>query len=128
LSALPSASERLEDERSRALALIDERRAQLDGLADVAVAEGRDDEHDPDGATVAFEHSLAVGLLAEAERSLAEVELAFQRLEDGAYGRCARCGRDIPTERLAVRPTALTCVGCAGPGHGVGRGSRSVPR
>jgi len=112
-------------ERSRALALVEERRAQLDSVAAVAAAEGRDDEHDPDGATVAFEHALAVGLLAEAERSLAEVDVALRCLEEGTYGRCIRCGLDIPTERLEARPTALTCVGCAGSGPGLGGGSGS---
>ena len=44
---------------------------------------------------------------------LAEIDAALERLADGTYGVCLVCGRPIPAERLEVRPTATTCVGCA---------------
>ena len=75
--------------------------------------EGRDDEHDPDGATAAFEHALAVGLLAAAEERLAALEQAAARAEVGTYGTCERCGRPIDLERLAARPEAATCAACS---------------
>ena len=77
------------------------------------MTDGRDDEHDPDGSTPAFEHALAVGLLAQAERARIEVEEAFERLAAGEYGRCVACGAAIPDERLDAQPAALTCVRCA---------------
>ena len=43
----------------------------------------------------------------QAER--ARLVHALHRVEEGNYGRCFRCGRDIPTERLTNQPHALTC-------------------
>lgn len=43
---------------------------------------------------------------------LTRVNAALRRLESGAYGICARCGAEIPTERLEVLPHATMCVSC----------------
>ncbi|MPQ96712.1 TraR/DksA family transcriptional regulator [Modestobacter sp. I12A-02628] len=72
-----------------------------------------DDEHDPEGATIAFERQQAAALLDQARRRLVEVDEALARAAAGAYGRCAECGGPIGTERLAARPHARTCVACA---------------
>ena len=72
-----------------------------------------DDEHDPEGATIAFERSQASALLASAEQHLADVDLALSRIADGTYGRCETCGEPVPRERLLARPTARTCMACA---------------
>jgi len=72
-----------------------------------------DDEHDPEGATIAFERSQADALLQQARRHLADVDAALARLDAGTHGRCEGCGQPIPAERLAVRPRATRCVGCA---------------
>lgn len=48
--------------------------------------------------------------------TLAEVRqlsAAIERIDQGAYGRCARCGADIGEGRLAALPSATTCVQCA---------------
>jgi RNA polymerase-binding transcription factor DksA len=82
-------------------------------VAAASITEGRDDEHDPDGSTPAREHALVAGLLLAAERHLAEVDLALERLAAGLYGRCQDCGAAVPAERLAASPTALSCVRCA---------------
>jgi DnaK suppressor protein len=71
-----------------------------------------DDEHDPDGATIAFERAQVVALLRQARADLAELDLAVARLADGTYGTCTGCGRAIPPERLEARPAARTCVTC----------------
>lgn len=72
-----------------------------------------DDEHDPEGSTIAFERSQTTALLAAARHHLVEVDLALDRIADGTYGRCERCGEPVPTGRLFARPTARTCVTCA---------------
>jgi len=81
----------------------------------VATSEGSnaDDEHDPEGSTIAYERSQLSALMEQAERHLAEIADAEARLATGTYGVCAVCGRDIPEERLRARPVARTCVGCA---------------
>jgi RNA polymerase-binding transcription factor DksA len=72
-----------------------------------------DDEHDPEGATIAFERSQLESLIHQAERHLADIEDARARVSGGRYGRCERCGEPISPARLGARPAARTCIGCA---------------
>lgn len=72
-----------------------------------------DDEHDPEGSTIAFERQQLSALLELARRTRVEVEQALDRLDQGAYGRCERCDAPIPAERLEARPNARTCIACA---------------
>ncbi|GAA4098874.1 TraR/DksA family transcriptional regulator [Nocardioides kongjuensis] len=92
------------------------RLADLTGSFDEVVAASRDtnadDEHDPEGTTIAFERSQLATLVAQVRRHLAEVDAALARLDAGAYGVCETCGLPIAAARLEVRPTARTCVGC----------------
>ncbi|WP_243228059.1 TraR/DksA C4-type zinc finger protein [Microbacterium sp. CIAB417] len=74
---------------------------------------GADDEHDPEGATLSDEWSRLEGLRRAAAAEIDEVDDALHRLEEGTFGVCASCGRDIPVGRLLVRPTATLCVPCA---------------
>ncbi|MGR6319613.1 TraR/DksA C4-type zinc finger protein [Micromonospora soli] len=85
----------------------------LTGVIDASRSSNADDEHDPEGATIAFERAQVAALLSAARRRLAELDAAGERLDGGTYGRCERCGSPIPAERLAVRPSARTCVSCA---------------
>ncbi|MCW2794858.1 TraR/DksA C4-type zinc finger protein [Nocardioides sp.] len=105
--------ELLEAERQQAL----RRLAGLTGDFNEVVAASRDsnadDEHDPEGATIAFERSQVAALVLQVERHLAEVEAAIHRLEIGTYGTCERCRRPIAKARLEARPAARTCIRCA---------------
>ena len=40
------------------------------------------------------------------------IHAALRRIEEGNYGVCSRCGREIPEKRLEALPTATTCVVC----------------
>jgi DnaK suppressor protein len=82
-------------------------------LAEAASAGGTDDEHDPEGATLAFERQHTAALLEQARAQVAAVDAALERLAAGRYGVCDRCGQPIGEDRLAARPAALTCVRCA---------------
>lgn len=73
-----------------------------------------DDEHDPEGATVGFERAQLGALLTSSRSHLVQLDAAQQRLDDGAYGTCVTCEKPIAVERLLTRPTATTCVACAG--------------
>ena len=46
---------------------------------------------------------------------LGEIERALERIDDGTYGLCERCGEPIAAERLEALPYAVRCVGCAEP-------------
>jgi DnaK suppressor protein len=45
---------------------------------------------------------------------LRDIDMAQRRIADGSYGSCTSCGQPIAAERLAARPTARTCIRCAG--------------
>jgi DnaK suppressor protein len=74
---------------------------------------GGDDEHDPEGATVAFERQHIAALLAQARAHLSDIDAALRKFDAGRYEICDTCGGQIGAERLAARPAALTCVRCA---------------
>ncbi|KAA0021443.1 TraR/DksA family transcriptional regulator [Antrihabitans cavernicola] len=72
-----------------------------------------DDEHDPEGSTIAFERAQAVGLLADARRELDDLTAALTRIDNGAYGICTICGAQIAAERLDALPAATRCIECS---------------
>ncbi len=47
------------------------------------------------------------------EAQLGQIVTAFQRLEDGSYGRCVECEGEIPFARLQVFPETPTCTACS---------------
>ena len=100
-------------ERARAGQRVAALEREFADLAEAASAGGTDDEHDPEGATLAFERQHTAALLALAREQLTAIDAALARLEAGRYGRCERCGQPIGDDRLAARPAALTCVRCA---------------
>jgi DnaK suppressor protein len=83
------------------------------GIVDAAGSTTADDEHDPEGATIAFEREHVAALLEQTREHLGQVDAALRRLDDGDYGRCERCGKPIAAGRLEARPTATTCIKCA---------------
>jgi len=72
-----------------------------------------DDEHDPEGATIAFERSQVDALARQARARLVEVDAALARLDAGTYAVCVTCGGAVGAERLEIRPAAAHCVACA---------------
>src|ERR1700761_5824672 len=65
---------------------------------------GGDDEHDPEGATVAFERQPVVALLERARAHLEAIDAAMRKVDAGRYDRCDVCGGPIGADRLAARP------------------------
>ena len=100
-------------ERAAALAQIETLTREFDEVVAASQASNADDEHDPEGATIAFERQQVVALLEQAQRRLADVDAALARRDAGDDGRCETCGRPIGAERLAARPAARTCIDCA---------------
>jgi DnaK suppressor protein len=113
------ASEALAADRASTVARIAALTREFDGIVESAALGATDDEHDPEGATIAFERAQVAGLLEAARDHLAGLDQAIRSIEAGIYGVCERCGQPISAERLAARPTARTCIGCAArPGAG----------
>jgi DnaK suppressor protein len=63
-----------------------------------------------DGTTEAVERLNRVGTARELDAMLRDVDRALQKIEEGTYGICDRCGRLIPEERLDARPWSVLCV------------------
>ena len=68
--------------------------------------------HVADDASEVFNRERNLALQGNAEDLLAQVDAALQRLDDGSYGVCARCGQDIAAERLEALPYAAYCITC----------------
>jgi DnaK suppressor protein len=86
-------------------------------LVESARQSNADDEHDPEGATIAFERQHIAALISVARERLAEIDSGLDRLADGRYGICAQCGQRIGAERLDARPATSTCFACATAGR-----------
>ncbi len=99
--------------RAAAQAQVEALTREFDAVVAASRSSNADDEHDPEGATIAFERQQVAALLEQARRRLADVEAALERRAAGAYGVCQTCGRPIAPERLAARPAARTCISCA---------------
>ena len=74
-----------------------------------------DDEHDPEGQTIAYERSQLAAMIRQAREHLHEIDAASARVAAGTYGICEVCGRPIAAERLEGKPTARTCIEDAAP-------------
>ena len=67
-----------------------------------------------EGTTEAISRIERVGQAEALAATLADVERALVKLDDGTYGLCDRCGRPISEERLEARPWTSRCVEDAG--------------
>jgi RNA polymerase-binding transcription factor DksA len=114
--AAAAVQDALDAERQDTLARITALSREFNGIVESSAGVATDDEHDPEGATIAFERAQLAALTDQARSHLAELDEALDRLRQGRYGRCERCGRPIGAERLAARPAARTCIICAAAG------------
>lgn len=112
LGGQESPADLLAAERTSAIERIAGLERELAGIIESASG-GADDEHDPEGATLAFERQHIAALLRQASQQLTQIDAALGRIADGSYGQCATCGQLIGQGRLAARPAATTCIRCA---------------
>lgn len=107
------AREVLEAERLRVLRRLALLTGDFEEVVAASLDSNADDEHDPEGHTIAFERSQVSALISRVEQHLAEVDGALAREAAGTYGTCVRCGGPVGAGRLEARPAAATCIGCA---------------
>jgi DnaK suppressor protein len=100
-------------ERTTTLNRISAMTGEFDEIVAATAGSNADDEHDPEGSTIAFERAQVSALLLEAQAYLAELDRALARVDAGRYGSCEGCGTPIAPERLAARPATERCVSCA---------------
>lgn len=100
----------LEEERARKTVLLPALRADIVSANAARQNSNVDDEHDPEGSTIAFELSQASALLHQSSSGLAQIEAALDRIAAGTYGSCAICGEQIAEGRLEARPWTPFCI------------------
>jgi DnaK suppressor protein len=106
-------SDRLRVTRDEAQALAARLLGDMEAVAAAREGANVDDEHDPEGSTIAYERSQLDAVRRSALERAADAEAALARLADGTFGRCERCSARIGEARLEARPTARLCIDCA---------------
>src|SRR5215207_2116262 len=68
------------------------------------------DENFADSGQVAAEQGESRALVGQLEETLTEVERALAKLDEGAYGKCESCGKEIGEDRLEAMPATPYCI------------------
>ena len=95
----------LEEERGQLQAQL----AELDEDSDLSY-----DENFADSAQVAGQQGANRALSGQLGENLAEVERALAKMDEGTYGQCEACGKDIAEPRLEAMPATRFCIDHAG--------------
>ena len=103
----------VEIERGRVAVQIANLQQSFNGIVDATELTSTDDEHDPEGTTIAYERAQVTALLSQARDDLVALDAALDRIEIGTAQTCKACGGPIPLERLLALPGVVTCVECA---------------
>jgi len=69
--------------------------------------------HPADLGTDTYEQEVATDLVDNESNRLKQVRAALDRIDQGTFGRCEHCGRDIERKRLQVVPYTTLCIDCA---------------
>lgn len=107
---LEAVAQRLGEERAEVSARLATMTKDLESLIAASVDSNADDEHDPEGQTIAYERSQLSAHIRASHEHLSGIDQATSRLEQGLYGTCEVCLQPIPAARLEARPIARTCV------------------
>jgi DnaK suppressor protein len=70
------------------------------------------DNHLADTATATLDRQIDYTLEENSVRMLAAIDAALKRIDDGTYGTCTSCGREIAPGRLEAYPWASLCIEC----------------
>jgi RNA polymerase-binding protein DksA len=70
------------------------------------------DNHLAETATATLGREIDYTLGENSEEVLSQIDAALKRIDDGTYGTCVRCGREIAPERLEAYPWASLCIEC----------------
>jgi len=79
------------------------------------------DNHPADVGSEVFERSKDFALRESAMISVAAIDQALERINNGTYGFCEVCGQEIPLERLQAMPSTTLCRECK-------EGEEKIPR
>src|SRR5574344_1042650 len=65
-----------------------------------------------DIASDAVDRTMLDSLGAQDYARLQQINSALDRIRQGKYGLCMKCGKEIPQARLKVLPYAVMCIDC----------------
>lgn len=94
----------LEEEKARLEKEIAEHEALVDFGADIDGADEEADEAEEIGNRAAIN--------ADLKKQLEEIEGAIERIHEGTYGKCLRCGGEISEKVLHIAPESELCEKC----------------
>lgn len=103
----------LEEQRERLTKAVDFLHEENPGTIEEELGEvgsGGTDNHLGDTASATYDRELDEGLAEGAQQTLAEVDAALKRIDDGTYGICEVCGKPIGEERLRAIPWTRYCI------------------
>jgi RNA polymerase-binding protein DksA len=102
----------LTEERERVRSTLDHLHGEHPGSLDEETDElaTASDHHMGDVASTTLDREIDYSLGDNSEQVLAEIDAALKRIDDGTYGICTKCGREISLERLEARPWAALCI------------------
>jgi DnaK suppressor protein len=103
----------LTQERQRIQAALDNLHEENPGsITDETGEDAVYDNHLADTATVTYDRELDYTLEENAENMLSDIDSALRRIDDGTYGNCTNCDKEIAPARLEARPWATLCIDC----------------
>ena len=110
---LESQRETLLAERADYIGSAEALKAQADSLAlEHEPGDVQFDEEGGEGGTANVDREIDLYLSAQARATVAEIDRALTKIDDGTYGICEHCGQPIPEARLEALPYAALCVAC----------------
>ena len=104
--------QRLLEERKRLEVEISELDADLSESLEESSEESPYDQHMAETAAVTLDREIDLSLEENTLASIAQIDRALAKLENGSYGHCDNCGKPIGEERLKVAPFATLCIDC----------------
>ena len=104
-------------ERERLEGLIRERESE-NGLTESETSSISElsslDQHQGDIGTETFEREKDFSLLEQLEAEISDLDAALRKIDEGTYGHCEVCGKEIQPDRLEAMPGTRTCFEHAG--------------
>ncbi len=104
----------LADLKSR---LVEERDQLQSQLTELGFADGgaglEYDGNFADSSQVTAERGEAEALARTLGETLAEVERAIEKIDEGSFGTCEACEKAIAAPRIEAMPAAKLCIDCA---------------
>jgi DnaK suppressor protein len=70
------------------------------------------DEDFADAGTATFDRERDLSIRNNIKDLIEQIEQAIERIDEGVYGTCARCGQPIDAARLKALPHASLCMDC----------------